>query len=433
MDELDQRIAELHQYFDFMVNAVSSGQVDVPPAGKNPAQAASQPQHQQLNAANLQQQQEALQRNRAASVQKNQSNRPPAAPTTSHAPFSFRGGQSPQGVPQFYGPKNELTQEKLHLPASKKRKNHPVASAESTPAQTQLTPGPQSSPLGIKVESPETQRVPVPALLKCPVPSCKISGGFASKGDLEKHTLEIHEPKEEQITDPLSFVLESMRLALNLDENGKTKLKETKRSQEALQAPAMKTSASAQGRSGVKQEVATPMSRNLTGTGPSPSTNSLKTPQASGNIKTPASESKQSIKDAPKLAAKAPETATLDPWSNSNVPRHYFSSIFRDVADLNHPVSTDFLTSWLDRTPPSIPSSPDAGDPSPHPSDVGVNDHLNINITGAIEDKNWLPADWFDDGLPGDLAALDMGQLGDMDWETVFGKEADEEGNERGY
>ncbi len=86
--------------------------------------------------------------------------RAPAAPITSHAPFSF-GGQSPQGVPQFYGPtKNELTQEKLVLPATKKRKGNNIASP-LTPAQAPSPAAPSKfSPFG-KTESPEPTALPV--------------------------------------------------------------------------------------------------------------------------------------------------------------------------------------------------------------------------------------------------------------------------------
>ncbi len=86
--------------------------------------------------------------------------RAPAAPTTSHAPFSF-GGQSPQGDPQFYGPtKNELTQEKLVLPATKRRKGNNFASP-STPAQAPIAAAPDQLTLFGKTESPEPTALPV--------------------------------------------------------------------------------------------------------------------------------------------------------------------------------------------------------------------------------------------------------------------------------
>ena len=79
-----------------------------------------------------------LSKARVADPHKNQSNngnRAPAAPVISYAPCSYRG-QSPQGVPRFDGPtKNELTQEKLVLPAPKKRRASNNVTSPSVPAQ----------------------------------------------------------------------------------------------------------------------------------------------------------------------------------------------------------------------------------------------------------------------------------------------------------
>ena len=392
-------------------------------------------QPQQLNAANLDKQQAALKNARAESVKKshNNNNATPTAPITSHPPFPF-GAQSPQGVPHFLG-KNELTQEKLKMPAAKKRKGNNGASPASTPVQAQVTTATKPSPL-TKVESPEAQRQPAaPALKRCPVADCETGPvGFATADELEKHKIEVHDRKEPIIKDPMdaaAFAIESMRLALNLDENGKSKptAQDIKGDKGILQAPAMKASASMQGQNAVKQEAATPMSRIPTQTGPSPSSNMLKTPQAVANIKTPSSETKSMAKDAvaTKLSAatKSPVPVVPDPWANSNVKREWFREVFSDVRNLNRPVSDDFITNWLGRNPISPPTSPSSGgldQDSPRKSDISSNDNLNINLVGG--EGSYLPAEWFDDCLPGDMAALDVGgeDILDMDWETAFGK-----------
>ena len=417
LDELEAFEAKLHEYFQMLMSA------KVPNTKTAP--------QQQLSAANLQSHQETLNKARAANLQKsnsNNSNRPPPPPTTSQPPFSF-GSQSPQRIPPFYPNKNELTQEKLVLPVNKKRKPNNVPSP-STPAQAP-TPAPANkhSPF-VKTESPEAQRLPaVTPTIKCPMTNCESNVGFMTKADLEKHIADAHEPKEPVIKDPLdaaAYAIESMRLALNLDQNGKSKPLQEQNA-EPMQAQAMKASLSAQGQSSVKQEAATPMSRNPTQTGPSPLSNLLKTPQATANIKTPASDSKSTGKDIKAIATvKSPAVATPDPWANSHVKPEWFKQVFSEVADLNRSVSDDLIMDWLERNPltPSTSSSSGAlSKDSPHKSDISANDNLNINVKG----DDWLPPEWFDDGLPGDMAALDVGDLIDMDWEATFAEPEEED------
>ena len=415
LDELEAIQTKLHEYFQMMMSA------------KVPKTA----HQQQLSAANLQSQQEALSKARAASMPKSHasnSNRAPHAPTATHAPFPIPGQSPPHGIPRIWPTKNELTQEKLVLPVTKKRKPNDVS--PSTPAQGQtLAAANKVSPF-VK-NDPDTKRPPmVTPTIKCPIANCEDGeAGFPTKADLEKHIADAHEPKEPVIKDPLdaaAYAIESMRLALNLDQDGKSKpLHEQKA--EPMQAQAMKVSLSAQGQSSVKQEAATPMSRNPTQTGPSPSSNLLKTPQATANIKTPASDAKSTGKDTKAIAsAKSPATAAPDPWANSHVKPEWFRQVFSEVADLNRPVSDDLIIDWLERnqfTPSTSPSSGVPSKHSPHKSDISVNDALNISVKG----DDWLPPEWFDDSLPSDMAALDVGDFMDMDWEGTFGKVEDED------
>ena len=423
LKDLEQSDAKLHEYLAHMANIASSQ--------------AQNRQPQQLNAANLQQQQEALNLQRARSVHKSHadnSNRAPAAPTTSHAPFAI-GAQSPQGIPVYAN--NELTQEKLVLPDKKKRRYNATASPATTPAQTHTVSIVKSSP-GPKIESPEAQRTPAaPIMFKCSVADCQSDPeGFVSREELEKHSSEAHDPTH-NIKDPLdaaAYAIESLRIALNLDENNKPKSvsQDLKTENAMLQAAAMKTTASSQG---FKQEAATPMSRNPTQTGPSPASTMLKTPQATANVKTPASEAKSLGKDAAAagtsapVGAKFPATVAPDPWANSLVKPEWFKEVFGGVADLNRQVPMEIIRDWFERNPVTPQASPSSSSPekdSPHKSDISANDELGIKLV-ATEDQDWVMADWCDESLPEDMANLEIPDVMDMDWETAFGKDEEED------
>ena len=430
--ELEDCKVRMHSYFGFMMKTFSG-----PQAASAPQAPPGQPQ--QLNASNLQQHQAHLTAARVASAQqKNQganNSRTPAAPTTTHAPFPF-GAQSPQGIPQIYAGKAELTQEQLKLPQAKKRK--PNASASSTPVQNVNTPVTKASPVA-KVESPEMQRASiVPDMIKCPVLDCESGkAGFSSKEELERHRKEMHEPKEPAITDPLdaaAYAIESLRIALNLDENGKSKPIDDKT---AIQAPAMKTTASSQGQN-VKQETSTPMSRNPTQTGPSPSSNLLKTPQAGTSVKTVMSEPKLGVKDKASSSVKPATPVANDPWASSHVKPEWFKEVFSDCANLNRSVPDDFIAEWLDRNPFTPPTTPSSGvvnsKDSTRKSDISANDDLNINVVGDDEDDGWvLPDNWNNLTLQSDLEPLDMAgmaELMDTGWDAEAGGKGGEEGEE---
>lgn len=426
---------KLHKYFQFMMeNQGKTGQ------GK--------PSQQPLNAANLQQQQDAINLQRAASVQKSHvnSNRVPVAPTTTHPPFPF-GSPSPSGVPQYVAAnKNELTPDKLVLPISKKRKNNNnQASPASTPAQGQGTTVTKSSPLP-KPLSPQIQRPPaVLAFNKCTIEGCNSSEvGFATKEELERHKLEAHDPTH-NIKDPMDaamFAIESMRLVLGLDENGKCKPVVQEKKEKALpQAPAMKTSVSSQG---IKQETATPMSRNLTQTGPSPSTNLLKTPQATTNVKTPVSETKSLVKGVASDAiitpavAKAPVVVgELDGWACSKVEKGWFKQVFGGCASLNCSVGTKATEAYLERnpfTPPETPSTA-TSKASPHRSDISLNDSLNVNIdvdAGGLGGEWVLTQNYFDNAPLDAMADLSIPDLGDInEWKKAFDSDPEDKEDEK--
>ena len=438
---------KLNQWFGWMVEQISARKglhgVQVPGQPQN--QPSAQQQRTQpakesmpaLNAENLQQQQLALQHARAANLQRNHSNasvamqknssnnstRTPAAPTSTRAPFSF-GGQPPQpphGVPTAYAERpNELTQDKLQIPSAKRRKGNQAPSAASTPVLAQGTPAAKSSPQVTKVESPEVQRPPPASImLKCSDPDCAMSAEeFTAKADLDAHQNRIHP----NFTDPLEFCLESIRMGLNLDENGKSKPQpeaanvDGASSSEATQT---KKSASMQDQASMKQESATPMTRVPTQTGPSPASNLLKTPQAA-NVKTPASDAKSVPKDGkpadPKASQTLPKTlapAVEDPWAGSNIDPSTITSAFSGLANLNGLGPWTKVQNTL--TPESTLSSGNTDKNSPRPSDISENDAVNINI--HVDESNWMPSEWFmGSGIEGFGALHMQSDLEDFDW-----------------
>lgn len=418
------------------------------PAIQQPPQGRMHP----LNAENLQQQQQALQMARKASLQRHHSardSRPPAAPTSSQPPFPI-GAASPHGVPQAYGP-NDLTQEKLNWPPAKKRKPNQPGSAASTPAQPLGTPGSTASPQLTKLASPETQRqggikVEVEAMFtfKCPNDSCEYNiKGFNSQTDLDRHTTEIHEMKEPHIEDPLSWALESLAHGLGLDSNGKSKSKapDSSTTQRTAGAPNMQATPSKQGETPKpKHEAGTPVTRTTTPmvrpptqTGSSPAPSLLKTPQTT-NIKTPGPAASVT-KSLPKRSSKGDSTATpaqagrpriqrsptpTDMWADSSIRPADLLQCFSGIDTL--PVIGSFAHMQASPTPASTrsgsSSSRNEKEDSPRGSDISENDELQINIA-ADEDSHWNPFGLYD-GLTGDMEDLRFGEgLVMMDWDRM--------------
>ena len=161
--------------------------------GSGPAQA------QPLTPENLRQLQAQNDAQRRESKTKGQkgSDAPPA-PTASQPPFAF-GDQRGHGTPKYAGA--GLKQEDLKLDP-KRRKKNPPGTVASTPATNQGTPLPVSSPQQVKARKPEV----LP--FKCAVVDCDYHAkGFPSKNELDTHTKEAHQPKEEKIADPRAFFL----------------------------------------------------------------------------------------------------------------------------------------------------------------------------------------------------------------------------------
>jgi hypothetical protein len=190
------------------------------------AQAASQTsapaaaQGMPLNAANLQQQQQQL--NKMHQRTGSHSSRPPAAPTSAQPPFQL-GAPSPQGLPAYIG-KNAITQDKLHIPPRKKQKQNLADAGQTTPASN-------ASPQVAKNVSPEVKREPAqfkpakPALV-CNEPDCdRHNVGFETQEALDTHTKEEH---IRPLQDPAKYASDNLAALLGLDADGNIKPTELK-------------------------------------------------------------------------------------------------------------------------------------------------------------------------------------------------------------
>lgn len=447
-EELDLTIEKLKRYFDHIMqrlvqsNPPSFGPQPLIPPPQRPKPVDQAPREQQtpyLSATNLQQHEKLMQDARTAVVQKtHSSSRAPAAPTSPQPPFPF-GAQSPQGLAKYPDKPNGLTQDKLSLPPqTKRRKANPAPGAGSLPVPP---PGLISSKTPQVAKAQGTQPATPPTILvKCSIANCQANPqGFTSQADLDKHTAEAHEPKEPPIEDPLQWACEQMRLGLGLDENGKSTLQtvEVKGEKEFHEAPRMKASTSTQGQSIVKQETSTPMTRVPTQTGPSPASNLLKTPQASANVKTPASDVRSSLKEGkstePKPSADTvtkERSSSPDPWTTSLVSPAVITQAWSGLSDLQSLGSWTNIENTL--TPPSTLSSGKSDKNSPRVSDISENDAVKINLAVG-NGQDWLPSEWFEDGLYGDMEALNMEpDMLAMDWETAFGADFVTESAENG-
>ncbi|KAL8664420.1 MAG: hypothetical protein Q9202_003110 [Teloschistes flavicans] len=415
-EELSAAYVSIRKYFHFVMSRFGKKIPNASQGGEQQAQKAVVNQEKPpLSAANLKEQQNALQAQRAAAMQRHHSghgSRAPAAPTTEKPPSFPLGPQSPHGIPFYEGPAS-VTVDQLVLPQPKRRKsNHNQPSADSTPVLVPDMAVAKSSPLGPKMASPEAQRASVPQMsFKCSISDCQFGQrGFATQVELEQHNADVHAPEEPMIEDPAEFALESMRLALGLDENGKSKLQK-----ENLEAPAMKASLSASSNMAIKQEASTPMSRTGTQTGLSPSWQLLKTPQSSSNARNPAADGKAVGVKGSATPAKEATPPPYDPWAGSSISAEEISLAWSSLADMQ---SLSFTKFQPGLTPSSTLSSSNEKN-SPRSSDISENDAVKISVDVGKEDKDsWIPGEWFED-VYDDLESLNMGQdslMEDMGW-----------------
>lgn len=380
-------------------------------------QETNEPTTSTLSATNLHQRQLAIQNARQATHQKNVSNRAPAAPTSPQPPFTF-GAQSPQGLAKYPDKPNGLTQDKLSLPSTKRRKGNQVTTVTATSASAPGISKPAQANKGTSIDA--QLALPV-SRIKCPLPNCQSSEkGFGTQIELDAHAFEFHGPKEPPIEDPLQWTLQQARLGVGLDETGKLM---PRPEQDVPGTPKMKASELEPAQQLNKQESSALMARAPIGRSP---VFHLKTPQATVGIKTPSSEAKSSDMDGkivePHISEKTSQKSlpsSPDPWASSHIPPAVINHSWPGLSDVSSIGPWATIQNAL--TPASTQSSGKSEKNSPRISDISENDIVKISLI-VEDDREW--ANIFEDQIYGDMKALneDRDQL-DMDWETAFGLE----------
>jgi hypothetical protein len=358
-------------------NSGAAPQPNAPPA--QPTATSTVP----LNAANLQQQQQQL--NKMHQRSGSRSSHTPAAPTSTQPPFQF-GSHSPNGGhgTPVYG-KTTVTHENLHIPARKKQKPNNTG---------QITPGSNASPQVNKAPSPELRRQvapeskpqPKPALC-CSAPDCeRHTVGFDTEEELRAHTQEEHiRPLE----NPLKYAQESLANSLGLDSEGRPK--NPAPSQDVAGAK-MVASGSKQGqtpnvKAGTTPGASTPMNRQASVTSAKPNVTS--------NAKGPGESAKETLaksqavqKDITKQATRqTQEVAAVDPWANSTIdPNDLFQNFQAFESGAGGAISD--MNVYRSLTPNDTPESSNPGVSEPN-SDIS--DGVGLDISLDIFDDNWQP------------------------------------------
>jgi hypothetical protein len=396
-DEIDQAyvlanqmVAHVARQFPGLSKSSSGAGVPSATAPAKEGAPAPQPAPAQavpLNAANLQQQQQALrQQNQGKHNRANSRSQPPAAPTSAQPPFPI---DSPlQGTPH-----QQLTQEQLRMPPTKKQKQ----SAGSTPVlgnQTSATTTPllkTSSPdlKNLQMEPPKEEKV----LLLCPETYCDhhFLDGFEDEQALEKH-------KEEEHVNPLSnppqFAQRELAIMLELEPDGTTK----KASNVALGTATTTTSSQLGQVSTVMTDgtpaaaMITPMNRQTSGTGTKAS------PAANKNAKATKPDEVKITRPS-EAAAPLPVVAVEDLWANSSVNPQDLLHNFQGLETGAGGAISD-MSVYRSITPNDTPESSKDGASEP-PSDI--TEGLDIAINLEILDTDWNP---FGPGETDDLLNL---------------------------
>ena len=351
-------------------------------------------------------------------TQSSRDNRAPAAPTSDKPPFSFNAqSPPPDGVPLAYGP-SQLTQDKLSIPPTKKRKvqNQGAGSAGSS-SQSQHGSRSNALPQVSKVPSPKAQKPGPPGqMIKCSVPNCEVGAkGFKTIEDLGRHTKEKHEAVEPVIDDPLEWALEGIRMGLRINADGQTGGSTAQKVEASNRSPlAMQQSASSQGTATVKLELGTPMTRNPTHNDLQSGLNLPRAPQNAGS-----SMAKRGKAELYKTASTSagPLTPPQKQWDGISISPSDLAAYFPTALNLQSSVSLATLT------PESTTPSDRSEKNSPKESDISEGDGLNI----SLEAESWLPPAFFDDTIlpSADFSFADDDVLG-MEWESTFGLAAGE-------
>lgn len=333
-----------------------------------------------LNAANLQQQQQQL--NKLHQRSNGRTSHTPAAPTSTHAPFQI-GATSPHGAPSYIG-KTTVTVDNLHLPPARKKQKQTAGPGQGTPGST-------SSPQVIKAASPEVKRQPAESKahlkpsLCCSEPECdRHTVGFDSEEDLKHHTLEEH---VRPLENPEKFAKEELAAVSGLDSHGQAKKAITS----IQDSTKMVASGSKQGQApNIKTETTpaagTPMNRqasvNRQGSAASARPNAQ---SKSGAAKDAPVKSQAGQKDSSKQAAQ--EVAIMDPWANATIDPQDLQQNFQQFETGAGGAISD-INVYRSITPNDTPESSKDGVSEPN-SDISEGVNLEINVD--IFDDSWMP------------------------------------------
>jgi hypothetical protein len=342
-----------------------------------------------LNAANLQEQQQQLNKMHQRSGSRSHV---PAAPTQTHAPYQFGSAKSPpDGAPVYdrsYALKNDLTQEKLQLPVHKNKKQRPNSSTpgQNTPANAspQVSKTTISPDMKRQVTEPRSQARPI---LSCSEPECdKHNVGFESEDALRQHTEEEH---IKPLSNPLQYAQQNLAASLGLDSQGRSLHQTTK--PEAVQAPTaqpMAPGGSKQGQTPAIKSGSTPastpmnrqvsMNRQASAPGARPVTPAKVTPlkEGSGNV------TKQKVPPPP-------EPVVEDSWANVTIDPNELLQGFQPFESGAGGAISD-MNVYRSITPNDTPeSSKDSGVSEPN-SDISEGVGLDISLD-LFGDNNWEP------------------------------------------
>ncbi|KAJ8065253.1 hypothetical protein OCU04_005952 [Sclerotinia nivalis] len=330
-----------------------------------------------LNAANLQQQQQQL--NKMHHQRSNsRSSHPPAAPTSSQPPFPF-GASSPHGQPRYIGKPPAVTQETLHIPARKKQKPN------GTPVQGQGTPGSTSSPQITKVPSPEVKRqqIPEPKIATKPTWPCndevceRQNVGFESQEELSRHTQVEHRLP---MQNPQKFAEDFLRPMLGLDSqdqsNAAASTMDAATSSKQGQTPKVETitpSASA----------ATPMNRQSSMNKQSGMMQGKAKPQSDS-----ATDTSKSQKDINKEDSNPPaQEVIFDVWANATIDPNELVRTFQPFEGGAGGAISD-VNVYRSVTPNDTPESSKDGVSEPT-SDIS--EGVNLDIALDVFDDTFFP------------------------------------------
>lgn len=134
---------------------------------------------------------------------------PPAAPTSTHAPFQF-GANSPDGRPQYVAPP-AVTRENLQMPPTKKIKTGQQTSSPAVPGSQ--TASPQTKITSPELKKHEPKAVPKAPAFPCTMADCELGAPtFPTEALRKKHMEEFH---VQPFQDAEKFLEQSLFVALD--------------------------------------------------------------------------------------------------------------------------------------------------------------------------------------------------------------------------